>query len=136
VTEYRRKDLFDSRSFTMDKISFTRGSDTMTLERSKGKEGKEIWKNSAGKEIDSAKLDDLLAKIGGLRADTFQSQADPALKSPALVVNAGFDNGKAETVTLARSGNTVVASRVDEPGSATISVMAFDEVIKALDAVK
>jgi hypothetical protein len=136
VTEYRRKDLFDSRSFTMDTVTFTRGSETITLNRSKGKDDKEIWKNGAGKEIEPAKLDDLLAKVGSLRADMFQSQADPALKSPALVVNARFDNGKTETVTLARTGNSVVASRADEPGSATVEVMAFDQMIKALDAVK
>jgi hypothetical protein len=135
VTEYRRKDLFDSRSFTMDRVTFMRGSETITLERAKGKDGKDVWKNGAGKEIDSAKVDDLLAKVGSLRADKFQAQADPALKSPTLTVNAAFD-GKMETVTLARSGTTVVASRADEPGSATVDAMAFDEVIKALDAVK
>jgi hypothetical protein len=136
VAEYRRKDLFDSRSFTMDKVSFMRGSETITLDRSKGKDGKEIWKNAAGKEIDSAKLDDLLAKVGSLRADKFQSQVDPALKSPTLVVTARFDNAKTETVTLARAGTTVVAARADEPGSATVDAMAFDEMLKALDAVK
>lgn len=136
VTEYRRKDLFDSRSFTMDTVSFTRGNDTIRLDRSKGKDGKDIWKNAAGKEIEATKVDDLLAKVGSLRAEMFQSQADPALKSPALVVNARFDNGKAETVTLARSGTTVVASRSDEPGSAKVDTMAFDDLIKALDAVK
>ena len=82
------------------------------------------------------KADDLLAKLGSLRADAFQAQADPALKTPALVVNASFDGGKMETVTIARSGSNVVASRPDEPGSATVAAMPFDELLKALDGVK
>jgi hypothetical protein len=138
VSDYRRKDLFDSRSFSMERVSFTRGSETIVLEKSKSGDGKEIWKNSAGKEVDPAKVDDLLAKVGSLRADTFQAQADPALKSPTLSVNVRFDGGKMETVTLARSASAsaVAASRADEPGSATVDAMAFEEVTKALDAVK
>ncbi len=89
VTEYRRKDLFDSRSFTMDKVSFTRGSETIALERSKGKDGKELWKNSAGKEIDATKVDDLLAKVGSLRADTFQSVGRPGTQ----IADAGRERG-------------------------------------------
>ena len=136
VSEYRRKDLFDSRSFTIDRVTFTRGTETVTLEKSKSADGKETWKNGAGKDVDAAKADDLLAKLGSLRADAFQAQVDPALKTPALVVNASFDGGKMETVTLARSGSGAVASRPDEPGSATVAAMAFDELLKALDAAK
>ena len=136
VGEYRRKDLFDSRSFTMERVTLTRGSETVTLEKSKSADGKETWKSGAGKDVDAAKADDLLAKLGSLRADTFQAQADAALKTPALVVNVRFDGGKMETVTFARSGSAVVASRADEPGSATTDGMAFDELVKAIDAVK
>ena len=70
-----------------------------------------------------------------MRADKFQAQADAALKTPALTVTAQFDN-KTETVTFARSGADVVASRTGEPGSATVDAMAFDELMKAIDAVK
>jgi hypothetical protein len=137
VSEYRRKDLFDSRSFTIDKITFVRGADTTALEKSKGKDGKDAWKNAAGKEVDAAKVDDLLAKVGSLRADKFQSQVDPAVKSsPTLKVTSRFDNGKEETVSLAKTGETVLASRADEPGGATVETMAFDELVKALDALK
>jgi hypothetical protein len=134
VGEYRRKDLFDSRSFNEDKVTFTRGSETVTLEKSKGKDGKESWKNGA-KDVDAAKADELLGKLGTLRADKFQAQADPALKTPALTVTAQFDN-KTETVAFARAGATVVASRNGEPGSASVDAMAFDELMKAIDAVK
>ena len=136
VADYRRKDLFDSRSFTMDKVTFTRGSENVTLEHSKAKDGKDVWKNAAGKEVDGAKVEDLLNKLGTLRADKFQAQADPALKSPVLTVNARFANDKMETVAFARSGTSAVASRSDEAGSATLDMMAFDEVMKGIDAMK
>ena len=136
VSDYRRKDLFDSRSFTMDKVTFTRGTETVTLEHSKAKDGKDVWKNAAGKDVDAAKVEDLLNKLGALRADKFQAQTDPALKVPVLTVNARFASDKMETVTFARSGTTAVASRSDEAGSATVDMMAFDEVMKGIDAVK
>ncbi len=136
ASEYRRKDLFDSRSFTMDKVTFVRGGETITLEKSKAKDGKEVWKNSAGKDVDAAKADDLLSKLGSLRADKFQPAADPALKAPALTVTAQFDSNKMETVTFARSGAMVVASRTDESGSATLETMAFDDLMKAIDGEK
>jgi hypothetical protein len=134
VGEYRRKDLFDSRSFNEDKVTFTRGAETVALEKSKAKDGKEAWKSGA-KDVDAAKVDDLLGKLGTMRADKFQALADAALKTPALTVTAQFDN-KTETVTFARSGTTVVASRIGEPGSASVDTMAFDELMKAIDAVK
>jgi len=135
VSDYRRKDLFDSRSFNIDKISFTRGGETITLEKSKGTDGKETWKNSAGKDVDAAKADDLLAKVAALHADKFQPTADAALKSPALTVAVQFDK-KMETVNFAKTGTMAMASRADEPGSATLDVMAFDDVMKAIDGVK
>jgi len=79
AAEYRRKDLFDSRSFTTDKVTFTRGSEIVTLEKSKEKDGKEVWKNGAGKDVDAAKVDDLLSKLSTVRASTFQATADPGL---------------------------------------------------------
>jgi hypothetical protein len=82
------------------------------------------------------KVDDLLSKLGGLRAGAFQSTADPALKTPALSVTARFDSNKMETVAISRSGAMVVAGRNDEPGSATVETMAFDELMKGIDAVK
>jgi hypothetical protein len=136
ASEYRRKDLFDSRSFTMDKVTFVRGGETVTLEKSKAKDGKETWKNGAGKDVDAGKVDDLLSKLSGLRANTFQPTADPALKSPVMTVTSQFDSSKTETVAFARTGTMVVASRGDEPGSATVETMAFDEVMKGIDGVK
>jgi len=135
VSDFRRKDLFDSRAFTANRVEFKRGADTVTLEKSKSKDGADVWK-SAGKDVDAAKADDLLTKVTGLRADSFVDATHPSLKTPALVVTVTFDDKKSETVNLSKSGTDVFSSRPDEPGSGKLSSMGLDEVIKALDAMK
>jgi hypothetical protein len=136
VAELRRKDLFDARPFTVTRIELRRGTDTVAFEKSKGKDDKDVWKNAAGKEVDTTKVEDLLNKVTGLRADSFETAAPPALKTPALTVTARFDDGKMETVTFARSGAEIVAARADEPGAAKLMAAAFDDAMKALDAMK
>jgi hypothetical protein len=134
--DYRRKDLFDARSFTASKVELRRGAETITLEK-KTQNGKDTWQKADGKAADATKVDDLLAKLTALRAQSFEATANPALKSPALSATVTYDQSKMETVTLAKAGNDGVAARADEPGSAKLdSAMALDEVMKALDAVK
>jgi hypothetical protein len=135
LSEFRRKDLFDSRSFTISRIELRRGTETTVLEKSKAADGKETWKTADGKDADTTKVEDLLTKVSGLRADSFETAANAALKSPALTVVVRYDD-KTEQVSFARTGDGVVASRSDEPGSATVEAMSFDEAIKALDALK
>jgi hypothetical protein len=81
------------------------------------------------------KIEDLLAKVSGMRATTFETAVHPSLKSPVLSVTAIFDKGK-DVVTFGRAGMDVYASRSDEPGSAKLDAAPFDEAVKALDALK
>jgi hypothetical protein len=136
LQEFRRKDLFDSRSFTTNRIEFRRGSETIVLEKGKTADGKEGWKTADGKDVDSAKAEDLLTKVSGLRAESFDAATPAALKSPALTVVVRFDDKKMEQVVFARAGSDVVASRSDEPGTAKVLTMSFDDAMKAIDAVK
>jgi hypothetical protein len=137
VSDLRRKDLFDARAFTATHIEFKRGSDTIVLDKSKGKDEKEIWKNAAGKEVDAAKADDLVNRITGLRAGSFETQPHASLKMPALVVTVRSNDNKTETVTFGRTATDVYAARSDEPGSAKIDgTAALDEALKVLDEVK
>lgn len=133
VPEYRRKDLFDARAFTVTRAEFQREGQKIVLEKSKSADGKEVWRSGEGQDVDSTKAEDLLSKVTALRADSFESAANPALKSPALTVNLQFDEKKAEQVALSRAGSDVVASRSDEPGTAKLTAAAFDDVLKALD---
>jgi len=135
VADFRRKDLFDSRAFTPSRVELKRGAETITLEKSKDKDNMDVWR-AAGKDVDAATVDDLLSKVTGLRAESFEDQAHASLKSPALVVTVTFDERKTETVTLARSGTDVYASRPDEPGSAKLMAAGLDDVMKAIDDVK
>lgn len=135
VADFRRKDLFDGRAFTANKAEFKRGDETITLEKSKGKDDMDVWK-AGGKDVDSAKADDLLSKVTGLRAASFDDKPQPSLKSPALTVTLTYDENKTETVTFGRMGTDVFASRSDEPGTAKVEGMGLDDVMKAIDAVK
>ena len=136
LQEFRRKDLFDSRSFTTNRIEFRRGSETIVLEKGKTADGKDGWKTADGKDVDTAKAEDLLTKLTGLRAESFETSTPAALKNPTLTVIARYDDKKMEQVTFARAGSDVVASRSDEPGSAKVTATSFEDAIKALEAVK
>lgn len=137
IADYRRKDLFDSRSFTTTRVEIVRGADTLVLEKSKDKDGKDAWKTGAGTAIETMKAEDILTKISNLKAVTFEATPNAVLKTPAMKVTVAFDDGKkTETVTFGRMGTVVAASRADEPGSATVDATPFDEVVKALEGVK
>jgi len=136
VADFRRKDLFDGRSFTITHAEFKRGAETIVLDKSKGKDGKDVWKNGAGKDVDVMKAEDALNKVSGLRAMSFEDKPEASLKTPALVVTFKYGENKMETVTLGKSGNDAFATRSDEPGTAKLDAMALDEAMKTLDALK
>lgn len=136
LDDVRRKDLFDSRSFTATRAEITRGSESYKFEKSKGKDDKDVWKDAAGKDVDATKLDEFLSRLTALRATTFESAAAPALKSPVLRATITYDENKTETVTFGRMGSDVVAARSDEGGSAKVEAGPFDETVKGLDALK
>jgi hypothetical protein len=141
LSDFRRKDLFDGRSFTITHAEFKRGSETIVLDKTKAKddktkEEKDVWKNGAGKDVDVMKAEDALNKVSGLRAASFEDKPDGSLKTPALVVTFTYGENKTETVTFGKSGSDVFASRGDEPGAAKLDAMGFDEAMKTVDALK
>ena len=139
VGEFRRKDVFDFRSFTASRVEFTRGANVVAFERtkSKDKDGKDVdgWKDAKGAAADAMKVEDLLTKMSGLRASSFEATAPAALKTPVVSIAAQFD-GRGETVTIGRAGADAFAARQDEPGAAKLDTAALDEALKALDALK
>jgi hypothetical protein len=133
--DYRRKDLFDARSFTANRLEIRRGADMLAFEKSGTGEG-EMWKNAAGQTVDLMKVEDLLSRLTNIRAVTFENTVPAALKMPNLTVTIRFDTSKTETVTFGGSGADVVAARADEPGAAKIDSMPYEEAVKAIDALK
>jgi hypothetical protein len=96
----------------------------------------EMWKNAAGQTVDLMKVEDLLSKLTNIRAVTFENAVPASLRMPNLTVTIRFDTSKTETVSFGGAGADVVAARADEPGSAKIDSMPYEEAIKAIDAVK
>lgn len=141
--EYRRREVFDFRGFSAKDVVLTRGAQTVTLAKVKG-EGEnaaEKWTVTvagegafATRDAEAGKADDLITKVAGLRATTFAAKA-AAGAAPVLKVAARFDEQSREEVAFARQGTTIVATRADEGGVATMEASPFDEVLKALDAV-
>lgn len=134
IADVRRKDLFDARSFSASRLELRRGGETITVEKSE-EGGKTIWKRG-GQTVDTAKVEDALTRFSGLQAQLFQPAPHASLKAPVLTAIVRFDENKTETVSFGRSGNEVFASRADESGSARVDATAFDEALKAVDAMK
>ena len=135
-SEFRRKDVFDFRSFNATRVEVSRGPETLTVEKTKDKDGKEIWRNVGGQTVDTAKVEDFLTKLSNLRAQSFESTAPAALKFPEVIVTVRFDQDKTETVNLGRSGEDVFASRGDEPGAAKLEATPYADAVKALDGMR
>ena len=139
LAEYRRKELFDMRAFSTSRIELKRGAETFVFEKS-SKDGKDTWRDAAGKDVDTMKVDDLLTKLSNIRAQSFEPGANPALRTPAITVNVSFGDTPAairmETVVLARTAAGGVASRPDEPGSAVLDAPALNDISAALDGLK
>jgi hypothetical protein len=134
--EFRRKDLFDGRSFTANRVELKRADETVALDKTTA-DGKETWKNAAGQNVDLMKVEQLIGLLSSVRATAFEPTANPSLKMPVLTATIRFDDSKkTETVTFGRTGTDAFASRTDEPGSAKIDAMALDETLKALDGLK
>lgn len=134
LVEFRRKDMFDARSFTASRVEVRRGDETLTFETTTV-DGNDVWRNAAGQDVDRAKVDDLLTRLSNLRAQSFEAAPHASLKTPALTATIRFDD-RTETVTFGRTDEAVFGSRSDEPGTARLETSVFDEAMKAIDALK
>jgi hypothetical protein len=143
--DYRRKDLFEFRSFTANRIDITRGKDTLAFEKTKGegKDAQEKWRQvlPAPKDVDATKLDSFLTRLSGLRAQSFLDPADKTTKTglnaPAATVVVKFDEGKKqERVVFGKVENDVFASCSGEAGVAKLTAFDYDDVMKLLDDIK
>jgi len=142
---YRKKDLFEFRSFTANRIEITRGKETLVFEKTKGqgKDAQEKWRQvqPTAKDVDATKFDSFLTRLSNLRAQSFLDPKDKTTKTgldaPAAVVVVKFDDGKKqERVVFGKVGTDVFASRAGEPGAAKLTGFDFDDVMKDLDDIK
>jgi hypothetical protein len=139
LDDYRRRDAFEFRAFTANRVEFTRGGQTVAFERVKGEgeNAQDTWKRVSPTpgDVDKAKLDSFLADLADIRATSFTpTSAKTGLDKPALIVYAKFeDSKKEERVTFGQSGADVYFSRPGEPDAAKADAEKFTDAIKALD---
>ena len=139
AADYRRKDLLEFKPFSLAEATFTRGADTVVLKKVKAADNApDTWKVTAGgstRDADGAAVDELLSKVGLLRADSFVAAVPAGAATPVLKVKATFDESKTEEASLGRAGADAYGTRADEPGALKLSGSVLDDVLKALDAV-
>ena len=82
------------------------------------------------------KVEDLLAKVSGLRAASFETARARLAQDARAHRQGGLRQGDRTSSRSAAPACDVYASRPDEPGSAKLDAAPFDEAIKALDALK
>jgi hypothetical protein len=137
--DYRRKDVFEFRSYNVNRVEFTRNAETVAFEKVKsdGKDAAEKWRRVSPNPADAEKdkMDSLLNRVSNMRASSFvDSSAKTGLNSPAMTVVAKFDEGKKEErVTFGKVDNDVYAARPGEPGAAKVDATDFNEASKTLD---
>jgi hypothetical protein len=139
AADYRRKDVFEFRSYNANRVEFTRGGQTVVFEKVKG-EGKDAtdkWRRASPSpaDADKDKMESLLSRVSNMRATSFvDASAKTGLGSPVMTVVAGFgDPKKEEHVSFGKVDNDVFASRAGEPGAAKVDATDFTEANKTLD---
>ena len=142
VDEYRRKDLFAFRPFNTTSLEIEHEGERWTFELEEEAEGEgdsDAWRRTApdAEDVERADMDDLLAKLSNLRAESFQpTREDTGLDAPAATIAVTFDDGERERVAVGRTGDDVFAVSGDEPGAARLNTRSWEDAIEALDPLR
>jgi hypothetical protein len=140
VDDLRDKDLFEFRSFNVQRLRLTRGNETFEFQKVTGSgETPDKWQrvvDGKATDVDLAKMEDFLTKLAALRAQSFNPTTNAAgLADAALVAEATYDENKTERVRFIKSDEGVFGVRDGESGVAVVDADSFAETMKALDAV-
>ena len=143
-SDYRRKDLFAFRPFNATRLEIAQANDAVSFEKTTATtEGEQDqWRRvqPAALDVDGTEMDDLLAKLSNLRAESWVASRDAAGLDdgePMATIHAHFGEDETEErVTVWRSGEDTFAVHGDEPGAATIDTGAFDDALAVLETVQ
>jgi hypothetical protein len=144
--DYRKKELFELRPFYVSRLRAVLdapgGPKTYEFEKVKAEKptDTESWKvtrvGGASHTADGAAMDDLLAKLVGLKAESFvDAKTKTGLDKPALVVSASFDEGKFERVRFGRVDEEAYGSRDGEAVIAKVDRASMAAAMQAFDKV-
>ncbi len=141
AVEYRRKELFEFRPFNSTRLDVTRDGQAVAFQKIDATDDEEEkWRQvtPSERDVDRTKMDDLLAKLSNLRAQSFlESRANTGLDSPTLTVTVQFDDGtREESVAFGRYGDEAFGIHGDETGAAKLDAREFDEALDALDELQ
>ena len=137
--DLRSRDLFTFRSYTAVGIDITTGGSTVTFTKYPAAQtadpatpATETWKQAAPseKDVDQAKLTDMLTTLSNLRAQSFAARAQTGGEEVVLTVRSGdAASPTEERVVFRKSGEIVHAVREGEPGAAVVSTADFDRAL-------
>jgi hypothetical protein len=131
--------VFEFRAFNATRGEFTRGSQTIILERVKGQgeKAQDSWRRVSPNpaDVDKSKVESLLAGLADMRATSFTDPiAKTGLDNPAMTVLVKFEDGKKEErVSFGKNGADVHVLVPGQPGAAKIDAEKFAEANKSLD---
>lgn len=135
---YRRKNLFAFRPFNASRLEVHRDGTRQAFERVEAASDQDdtVWRRVEPDpaEVDAAGLEDLLAQLSNLRAETFvESRDGTGLDAPLATVVVTFDDPAVEErVSVGRVGDEVFAVSGDETGAARLDTRAWEEALAAL----
>lgn len=144
ASDYRRKDIFDFRSWDATWLEITRGGETLTFEKGPAEEAEdenapETWRQVGpdAADADADKMQTVLSRLSGLRAESFAASRDASgLDEPYLTVAVRFEDGeRQERASFGRADDRVYASAELDESPAVLDTARFDEMIEALDAL-
>ena len=142
VDELRRKNLFAFRPFNATVLELDRDGERWVFEKVEATADDEAdtWRRTAPDDgdVEPSAMDDLLAKLSNLRAESFVASRDgTGLDAPAAIILVTFDeDGEQERVVVGRVTDDVFAVNGDEPGAARLNTRAWKDALEALDALK
>ena len=142
VDELRRKNLFAFRPFNATGLELDRDGERQVFEKVEAAADDEAdtWRRTAPDDgdVEPSAMDDLLAKLSNLRAESFVPSRDgTGLEAPVAAILVTFDeDGEQERVVVGRVTDEVFAVNGDEPGAARLNTRAWEDALEALDALE
>jgi len=128
LDDFRNKKLFDFGYSDPAKIEMHSGSKAYFL--TKG--GADWWSN--GKKMDAATVQPLISDIRDLAAAKF---VESGFANPTIDLTVTSDDGKrVEKVSIAKSGDSYIAKRENDPSLYQLDASAVDDLQKSADKIK